>query len=138
MRQRSRKVAPESPPEIARSEERTRNALARIRELKAGYAKKIVPMFYELFSAASSEAEQPNDLDLATRLAHQISGTAGTYGFSNTGQIAGEIEDLLSTLARADDRIRPILRRALEAHLDRAARVLIEELGSMRSELGPD
>ena len=70
--------------------------------LTADYARKLPHKLADLDAALAPARSDRGALDEATRLAHRLRGTAGSYGLPLIGQAAGRVEEALLRIARGD------------------------------------
>ncbi len=73
-----------------------------IAALQGGYAERLpekLDAIEAAIAAARQDPQRPALLELAVRLAHRLRGSAGSYGLTEVGDAAGEVEDALAALA---------------------------------------
>ncbi len=83
----------------------------RMANLRKNYAVELVLAWQDLTKAANLVKEDPANAiekSQAIHLAHKIRGTAGSVGFTQVGEIAGKLEDLLQGLD-PDDPLREVV-----------------------------
>ncbi len=105
---------------ISRRQDSSQNAKAmdyksdikeRMAALREDYAGELFQSWADLTKAVSLVREDPANAiekDQAIHLAHKIRGTAGSVGFTQVGEIAGKLEDLLRGLD-PDDPLREVV-----------------------------
>jgi HPt (histidine-containing phosphotransfer) domain-containing protein len=71
----------------------------------------------ERIQAALSGERDPAELEAATRQAHMLAGSAGTFGFARASVLAREIEQRLASGGAPDDALRATA-AALRAELE--------------------
>ncbi len=73
--------------------------------VKANYAQGLAESWDELTAAVNKAHEDLNNgflVNEAKQIAHKLTGTAGSVGFTKTGKLAGKIEDLLCSIDPSD------------------------------------
>jgi HPt (histidine-containing phosphotransfer) domain-containing protein len=77
--------------------------LARLEQMRAEYRLALPARFAELVAAARRVRQARATLGEATRLAHTLAGTAGSYGFPEFGDACSAVEQAIIEAA-ADER----------------------------------
>jgi HPt (histidine-containing phosphotransfer) domain-containing protein len=79
---------------------------ARIAALTEDYRAKL-PERLEFFQSLSDQINEDSDIDFITELrhnAHKLAGSAGSYGFTELGEIASEVDTLCKQVIEDPDK----------------------------------
>jgi chemotaxis protein histidine kinase CheA len=99
----------------------------KLEKARSRYAGKLATRLAELAELVGRARATPDDtraLEDAQRLAHKICGSAGTFGFTEVGEVVGWIDQQLIQLLSGQSRANEELWQEIVAALDRATATL--------------